>query len=100
MESFIAVDNPRALVAIGELPQFKEVPKFNGAIYESAFVAEGEEVLTRRPEEQGSQKLFEGYVKDPEGKMGTSFDGGGLGGAVVNQIGRVERNARKGRRSR
>ena len=70
-------------------------PHINKAIYESACAVGEEEVLTLRPEEQGSCA----YVKDPEGKMRTAFDGRELSTAVsgpmsVNQGGRVDRHAR------
>ena len=73
---FIAVDNARASVTVGELPQFKHVhkigrPNCKKAIYAEAKVFEGAEVLTLRPEEQGSQMLFVATSKIPS-------DGAGL----------------------
>ena len=72
-------------------------------MYKDAAVVEG--VSTLRLEEQGTQILFFcGYGKDPECKMETSSDGGGLGclmsgTASVNQRGTVDlkcaRNPRK-----
>ena len=55
-------------------------------------------VLTLRPEEWGSQKLFVDMSRDPERKMEIAFDGGGLGSVVpgtilVNQRGTVDTNA-------
>ena len=64
---------------MGELGQFQEVhevvvPKFSGE-YKHAVVIEGEEVLTLRPQERGTHKLFVTTDKIPEGKMETAIDG-------------------------
>ena len=53
----------RALVTMAELAQFKKVhkvvlPSFDTEVYKHVDVTEGEEVMTRRPEEEGTQALF------------------------------------------
>ena len=58
--TFISVDNAVALVTMGELVQFKEVrkgvlPSFRW--YGDAKAIQGEEVMTLRPEAQGTRKL-------------------------------------------
>ena len=68
--NFISVDNVRALVTMSELERYKEVhgiflPKFDRE-YTEACVIEGEEVLTIRPEERGTQKLFFNTYKIPK----------------------------------
>ena len=58
-----ALDNGRAQVTMGELVQFKEahtivLPSFDKEVCKEAAVIEGAEVMTRRLEEQGTQKSF------------------------------------------
>ena len=65
-------DSVGALVTMGELGRYKEVheivfPEFDTE-YAEACVIEGEEVLTLRPEERGTQKLFVNPNKRPEEK--------------------------------
>ena len=55
--------NARALVVMSELAQFKEVteivlPIFNKDVHKRRGSHLGEEAMTLRPEEQGSQHLF------------------------------------------
>ena len=54
------------------------LPSFDQVVYRHAEVIEGEEVVTLRPEEQGTQTLFVKASKNPMGNMGTAHDGGGL----------------------
>ena len=49
---FFSADNVGALVIVGELERYEEVHR------KSAYVIEGEEVVTLRPEERVTQKLF------------------------------------------
>ena len=63
LRQFIAVDNTRALVTMGELAKSGEVnpivlPDFDEDTYPHACVVEGDEVTTLAREEQGKQKLF------------------------------------------
>ena len=77
---------------MGDLAQFKEVhkialPRFNKEVCtEAAVIGAEEEVLTPLPEEQETQKTLCGYVEEPERKMRTTLDGGGLGSAVPGTI--------------
>ena len=71
METFISADDARALVTVGELAQFKDVdqmvlPSFNTEVCTEAVVIEGEEVMTVRAEEQGTQTLFVNASKVPK----------------------------------
>ena len=57
--SFISVDHARALITVGELAQLKEVhivalPSFDKEVYRRKEVFDGEEVMTLRPEERGT----------------------------------------------
>ena len=57
------MDNARAPVTLGDLAQFQEVlevalQSFNKEVYKDAEVIEGEEVMTPRLEEKGTQKPF------------------------------------------
>ena len=75
LATFIAVDDSRTLVTMGALARFKEVhqvvfSKFNKEVFEHAEVIEGEEVMTLRPEEQRTQKLFVHTSKIPKEKSG------------------------------
>ena len=63
----------------GELRQYKEVdevvlPKYSDE-YKDAKVMEGEEVLTLRPEERGTQKTVCKHRQDSQRKMGAAVDG-------------------------
>ena len=67
------MDNTRALVTMGELAQFEKahklvLPSFDNEVYKHAEVIEGEEVMTLRPEEQGTQTLFVNTSLIPEEK--------------------------------
>ena len=67
--TFISVDNVRALVTLGERVRYKGVnemvlPEFDKDHTESC-VFEGEEVLTFRPEERGTQTLLVNTDKIP-----------------------------------
>ena len=58
-----------------ELARFKEIhkvvlPSVDKEVHKGAEVIEGEEVMTLRPEEQGTQKTLLAFVEDPEGKHG------------------------------
>ena len=69
-----AVDNARALVTMGELAQFRMArqilpPMFNRDTCEHACAMEGEEVLTVRMEEQGTQNRVSGIRRKSQMKM-------------------------------
>ena len=77
---FIAEDTARAQVIMGELAQFRVAlqiapPIYNKGTFQHACVREGEDVLTQRLEEQGTQKL------SPEGQVEAAVDGRKLGSA-------------------
>ena len=61
---------------MGELAQFNQrvhtivLQSFNKAMYKDVVVIQGEEVLTPRPNEQGSQKLFVDTSKMWKEKLG------------------------------
>ena len=83
--TFISVDNARALVTVGELVRYKEVhdivlPNFYVEFTEVCAI-EGEEVLTLRFEERGTQKCFVNTCTIP-----------------INGERRMDRNARKAKR--
>ena len=64
------MDDACALVTMGELAQFKEehetlLPSFKTLRQDAEVI--GEEVLTLRPEEQGTQTLFVNTMKIPKG---------------------------------
>ena len=74
LATFISVEHARALVTAGELGRYREVhdivlPEFDKE-YPEACVIEGEEVLTLRPEERGTQKLFVNTKQIPRGIWG------------------------------
>ena len=67
MATLTSVDIAGALVTMGELTHFKEVhtavlPSSDKEVYKHA------EVMTLRPEEQGTRKLFVNPSKIPKGK--------------------------------
>ena len=103
LESFISVDNARALVTMGELAQFKDVHKnrTRQCTKMQQWLKGSQRFAWKSKERKYS---FCGYGKDPEWKMETSSDGGGLGclmsgTASVSQRGTVDlkcaRNPRK-----
>ena len=79
LESFTSVDNARALVTMCELTEFKDVRKIvlshsNKAVRKEAVVLGGEEVMTLRPEEQGTQTTLCEYVEDSKGLVETTLE--------------------------
>ena len=66
LATFISVDKAGASVAMGEMAQLKEV-------YKHAEVIDVEEVMTLRPDEQGTAKLMVNTPKIPKGKWEPSL---------------------------
>ena len=65
---------------MGELAQFKEVhkvalPSFVKDLYKHTKVVDNEEVMTLRPEEQGTQNLLVKTSKIPKEKWQATRDG-------------------------
>ena len=73
LKRFIAVDNARTLVTMGEPAKYREVqpivlPNFDKVTHPRASVTEGDNVLTLRLDELGAQKLFVDTSKAPAGQ--------------------------------
>ena len=58
------------------------LPSFSNDVCKEAVVIEGDEVMTLRPEEEGTPKRFVNTWKIPKGEVATTPDGGGLGSVV------------------
>ena len=74
------MDNASVLVIMGELAQLKEVHKIVPPNFDKAtkWLKEKKEVLNGSPGRASNAKTLCGLVKDPERKLETTSDGGGL----------------------
>ena len=89
MATFTSVENARALVTLDELAQIKKkvykvvLHSLNKKCAKDAEAIEGEEVMTLRPEQQGTKQFFVNTSKIPRETRRPPLTGGAVPSGFV-----------------